>query len=519
MTKLGTKLIALLLALSLCFAFASCMGTDNEGNKNGEEASASTTYVEIEINPSIELTVNNDGNVVSVYGANDDAKILLYEEESKIVGKKYEEAVAYITELAVELGYLSEENSDFSTTVVSSGSSDAETIKSKIDAKITSTAGGLGLTVSADMETAFKLIRELEAFKAKNPESAAIQALTPSKYKLVLSASNSGEITVEAAAELSDEALIKEVKKAHSTIESYATDAYLEAKARATALFESSMGVLYDGIYTTVYTARAASVLSNPAYLNTIHYGASYQAYKTSARTYAAVLEIMKFANEYTSLALPEASVNEIALALGILDTSPLRDGNGNITLDSVIAYTNEFMRTNEVSEQVKQAVGEAISNAEAAAELVAISSDVYAAELNALKVSIQNVITTVSGVSSAFLPLLPADAKAEFEACLLDLDETYANITRIIEEGDTSDSVMALSLESENKASEILQKINADLIEDEKATVKSMESQLEASIQALTSDFNARLTAAETEAKQYLSDKRAERERAAQSE
>ena len=68
MTKLGTKLIALLLTLSLCFAFASCMGTDNEGNKNGEEATASTTYVQIEINPSIELTVNNDGNVVSVYG-------------------------------------------------------------------------------------------------------------------------------------------------------------------------------------------------------------------------------------------------------------------------------------------------------------------------------------------------------------------------------------------------------------------------------------------------------------------
>ncbi len=512
MTKLFTKLTALLLLISICFAFTACALTDGNDDGKGGEAKISSTYVEIEINPSIELTVNEDGNVVSVYGANDDAKVLLYEEEDEIVGKKYEEAISHITEIAIELGYLSEDNPDFVTTVVSANAADAEGIKSKIDAKIVSTAEGLGLTVSADMETAFTLLAELERFKEENPDSAAIQALTPAKYKLALSAAGNGEITAEAAAELSEQALIEEVKKAHSTMEAYATDAYLEAKARATALFESSMGILYDGIYTTVYTSRMASILSNPSYLNTIHYGASYQAYKTSARTYAAVLEIMKFANEYTSLALPESSVNEIALALGITDTTPLKDANGNITLNSVIAYSNEFIKNNNVSDDFKDAVAGSIANAEEAAELVAISSDVYAEEMEALKLAVQSVITAVSNMSGAILPFLPADAKAEFEACLADLDETYTNITRIIEEGDTSDAVMELSLASEKKANEMLEKINADLTDEEKATVKNMESQLDASIQALTKEFNDCLAAAEAQAKQYLKDKRAER-------
>ena len=518
MTKLFTKLIALILTISLCFAFVSCTGTgtttdnNDDGKNNNNETKISEAYVEIEINPSIELTVNEEGNVVSVFGTNDDAKVLLYEEDSKIVGKNYEEAISYITKLAIELGYLNEENSDFSTTVISANAADAESIKDKIDAKIVSTADGMGVTASLDLETAFSLLAELEEFKSENPNSAAIQALTPEKYKLAVSASKNGEITLEAAAELSDEALIEEVKKAHATIESYAVDSYLEAKARANALFESSMGVLYDGIYTTIYASRVPYILSNPAYLNTLHYGASYQAYKTSARTYAAVVEIMKFASDCTSLSIPEKSVNEIALALGITDTTPLKDKNGNVTLDSVILYCNEYMKTHEVSEELKAGANEAIDVAKDAAELVAISSDMYEQDLNALKTAIQGVITSGSTISSTILPFLPEDAKAEFEVCLADLDKTYDNLTKIIEEGDTSDSVVELSRESEEKAKAFLEKINADLTEEEKATAKTMEANLSTSIQNLTSEFNARLTAAEADAKKYLSDKRAER-------
>lgn len=504
-----TRIIAFILTLSLCFAFASCL--DSNENENGEPKPAAS-FVQIDINPSIELTVSEDGKVVSVYGANDDGKILLYEEDANLIGKNYEEAVKYVTDIAVELGYLTEDNADFTATVVSQSESSAETIKAKIEAKIVSAAKDKGLTVTVDNETAIALLAELERFKAEYPNNAKIQALTPAKYSLAISASNGGEITLEAAAELSDEALIAEVKKAHDTLEAYATDAYMEAKARALALFESSAGVLTDGIYTVIYTSRVPSILTNHSYVQTIHYGASYQAYKTSARTYASVLEIMKFANEYTSLELPEAAVAEIAAKLNIQDTSVLENEDGKVTLDSVISYAEELISTDTASTELKAAVTEAINLARDAAELVAIASDTYRTELNALKVAIQNTITAVSSISSTVLPFLPTTAKAEFETALADLQATYDNITKIIESGDTSDAVKALAEESEKKAAEFLKKIEADLTDTEKETANTMKNEIETQINALKEEFESALTAAETEAKEYLKNIRAER-------
>ncbi len=522
MTALMKKLISLTLVALLCFSMVACSGLGEAGNGDKTdtetddgtqpEAKAAASYVCVDINPSIELTVSDDNTVVSVYGANEDGKVLLYEEEANIVGKDVETAVDYVTKLAEELGYLTEENSDVTTTVAAKDAATAEALKAKIDAKIVSAAESIGLSVTVDAETAFSLLCELEELKALYPENTAINNLTPEKYKLVASAVNGGNVTVEAAAEMSNEALIAEIRKAHSTLEAYATEEYLEAKARATATFESSMGVLLDGIYTKIYTERAAAIFTNPAYINTIHYGATYQAYKTSARTYLAVLEIMSFADKYTSFELSPDDVTALATALGINDTTVLEDGDGKITLGSVTEFCEDFISENELSESVKAEVREILAHSKDAAELVAIASDTYATDLNALKIAIQGVITTVSTVSSTILPLLPADAKAEFQTCLDDLQATNASLADIIENGATDEQVIALAAEAQKKADAVLEKINADLSEDEKARAEALKAEVQTQIATLTADFNARLTAAETSAKQYIESERAKR-------
>ncbi|MBE6533265.1 MAG: hypothetical protein E7676_07235 [Ruminococcaceae bacterium] len=515
MKKTVKKLIAGLLIFMLCFAMASCdfiFGTSNGSNSGENEDKPASSYVAIDINPSIELTVSDDGTVVSVYGANEDGQVLLYEEEANIVNKDIETAIAYITELAKKLGYLNENNSDVSTTVLAKTEAAAEALKSKVDAKIVSSAEGMGLAVSINAEAAFALLCELEELKALYPDNTAIQNLTPDKYKLAISASNGGDITIEAAAEMSNEALIAEINKAHKTLESYATDAYLEAKARAIAMFESSMGVICDGVYTKIYTERAASILANPSYINTIHYGAMYQAYKTSARTYLAVLDIMKFADEYTNYELDEATVAEIKTALSIADDSQLRDEDGKITLGSVSDFCNKFIDENEVSEDVKASVKEILAEAKDAAELVVMASGAYETELTTLKNAIQSVISNVTTVSSTILPLLPADAKAEFEACLADLNATSAKMADIMENGDTSDAVIILAAEAQKKADEVLEKIENDLTDAEKAKAEAILTGIEAQIKALTSEFEGRLSVAETQAKQYIENKRQER-------
>ena len=515
MKKEMKKLVAGLLISMLCFTMTSCsfiFGTRGDQGKGQTEEKPASTFVAIDINPSIELTVSEDGTVVSVYGANEDGQILLYEEEVNIVNKDIEAAVAYITELAKKLGYLNEDNSDVSTTVSAKTEAVAEALKSKIDAKIVASAEEMGLAVSINAETAFALLCELEELKNLYPDNTAIQNLTPNKYKLAISASNGGDITIEAAASMSNEALISEINKAHKTLEAYATDAYLEAKARAIAMFESSMGVISDGVYTKIYAERAASILANPSYINTIHYGAMYQAYKTSARTYLAVLEIMKFADEYTSYELDEASVADIKAALSIADDSQLRDENGKITLGSVSDFCNKFIDENDVSEDVKTSVKEILAEAKDAAELVVMASGAYEIELATLKSAIQTVISNVTTVSSTILPVLPADAKAEFEACLEDLRATSEKIADIMENGDTSDAVILLAEQAQKKADEVLEKIENNLTDAEKAKAEAILTAVESQVKTLTSEFEGRLSVAEAQAKQYIENKRQQR-------
>ena len=512
MKKSLKKISALALIATLCFAMFAC---SKPQEKDEETPKTADVYVGIDINPSVELTVAGDGTVISVYGSNEDGKILLYEQESTIVGKDIEAATDVITRLAIELGYLSEDNSGVTTTVSSDDAEATESIKSKINSKIVSSAESMGLTVTVDAEAAFELLCELEAFKERHPDNTAIQNLSPEKYKLAVSAANGGEVTVEAAAEMSTNALIEKISEAHGALKSFATDRYMSAKARANAIFESSSGILTDGIYTRIYAERTASILTNPAYIQTIHYGATYQAYKTTERTYLAILEIMTFANEYTDLELDGETAAELAEVLGLSDTSALEGEDGRITLGNAIDRCNRLVKENAIPEAAKNEAKEIIAEAENAAMLVTMASETYTVELASLKTSIQTVISSVSALSSTVLPMLPEGAKTEFEACLSDLNAASAKLADIMENGAAKDEIEALASDAKAKAEDMLTKINADLTDAEKARAEELTGEIETQIAALAAEFNARLSAAETEAKQYIEQKRAERQAA----
>jgi len=111
--KTMKKWVALLCVVALCFSLASCMLSGKKENQttpnqqeNKQPAGKAETFVTLDINPSIELTLDANGIVASVYGANEDGQILLYEEAENIIGLTYEAAVEYITKLAADLDYL-----------------------------------------------------------------------------------------------------------------------------------------------------------------------------------------------------------------------------------------------------------------------------------------------------------------------------------------------------------------------------------------------------------------------------
>jgi hypothetical protein len=203
------KILSAIFALCLCFAFASCNsdsfddvvenlggGNRNEPTTDGSnviEGKDAAAFVALDINPSIELTLDENDVVVSVYGANDDGKLLVYNENAGIVGKKVDTAVAYITNLALEMGYLCEDNSQVSTYVSSGNGGNADGLRNKINAKIVETAEAKELSVTVDVDTAFAVLCELEELKSFYPENTAIQNLTPGKFRLALSASGDGD--------------------------------------------------------------------------------------------------------------------------------------------------------------------------------------------------------------------------------------------------------------------------------------------------------------------------------------
>lgn len=500
------RIMSLVLVFALCLGLAACNITPPD-NEVGDPK----TFVSIDINPSIELTLDDKGIVVTAYGANEDGTILLYGEEESILGKSYEEAVERITALAAELGYI-DEGHKISATVTSDDETKAEEIKGKISATITEKADALGITVSVTGDLAYSLIRELEALKEKYPESDAIQGLTPAKYKLVASATEDGELTITAAAELPTEELIKRVNDAHDKIEKYATEAYKAAKARAEMLYEVAMGVALDGVYNVVYLERMPSILSHPEYMNTFYYGAIYQAYKTTARTLDALDDIIEFGNEMINYELDGEMVSALATQLAITDTSVFADEDGKITLKSVTAYVDNYLRNTEIGDAVEENIEDILDEAEDAAEMAAMASDAYAADLAALRTQIEAIVSAVNTTAGTVMPLLGADAKAELEACLADLDETVTNIGLMMEGGLTEDELEALVDDAEEKAEDMLDKIEADLTEAELERVAALKADAEATITNLTAEFTERLNTAEAEAKAYIESRRAER-------
>ncbi|MBR7117094.1 MAG: hypothetical protein IKC87_05240 [Clostridia bacterium] len=511
MKTLTTKLFAIFTLVALCFSLAACNVTpDNDPPEVGEP----TTYVAIEINPSIELTLDENGVVATVRGTNEDGAVLLLDEEANIIGKGYEAAAEYITKLADELGYI-KEGHEIETSVIAKDEAAAEAIKEKLNAKITSTAESLGVAVTITKDTAYAILRELRELKEKYPDNASIQSLTPDRYKLVVSATEGGDITIEAAVELDTEELINKVNDTHEKIKGYATDLYNEARARAEMTYELAMGIALDGIYNTVYMARLSQIILHPEYKDTFYYGAVYQAYMTTARTYDALERIIELGEEMTNYELSEDTVNAIAGELGIEDTAVLANKDGKVTVKSVIAYLDEYIDEHELQEEVEDRIEEILDEAEDAAEMAALASDAYKADLEALKAQIEAIITTINSTAQPFLALLSEEAKADLEACIADLNATALNITAIMQNGLTEEEIDALADAASEKAEAMYERIKADLSEEELEAIENLRAKAEESITTLTNQFKDRLTAAENQAKQQLAKLREEREAA----
>ena len=519
------KWVAFLCVIALCCSFASCMlSGKNENNTTPNDSTTTTpptdsgnqndigeaaTFVTLDINPSIELTIDADGIVVSVYGANEDGQILLYEEAEKIIGLTYEKAVAYITKLAADLDYLTAQTEEIRAFVTSVDAASVAEIEQKLSTSIQAAAQEQGITVIVRDEESIELLCDLALLKEKYPDNAKIQALTVGQYRLALSVSERENISITAAVEYDTEECIKHITAAHATLETYATDAYLRAKEEAVRIFDEAMGVLLDGAYNEFYMKNLLS------HFDTYYYGAVYQAYKTTARTYRSLDQIVTFGNDMKNFTVSDETVQEMCDELGLdeAEQAKMKNDEGKVTVASLIAYCENYLAENDVPEDVKATIQGYIVEAKAAAEMAQKAVTVAnTADLAALQTQINAIIASVTASKDMVTIMMNETQKQEYEACIADLNEAAANIGKIIAGELTVGEVETLAVEAEAKADAMEEKIKADLSEEELAEVEARVAQLKETAAQATAAFEQRLATAEAAAKEYIEQARKER-------
>ena len=451
------KLIAIItLCLSLILAmpfFYGCGG-------NGGQASA-TSFVSLDINPSIELTLDNNNKVVSVRGTNEDGQVLLYG-EANFVGKDVETVIQEITDLAIEHGYISQDNKVVNTSVSAESDQKAQDILNKINAKITATAKNASINVTVDGEGAYSLLRKYEQFKKAHPNSQVVKNLSVSEFKLAMSASETGEVSLEAAVELDTEKLVEIVSKAHAKMESYATDAYLMIKAQANSVYESAKGAALDLIYIPYSPIK----------------GATYNLYKTSARTIDGVAQMLALFEKIGAYPLTDEQVANIVLALGLENSEAVKNSDGVVTLESVYAYVDKTIKnmTEEQATELKAQIETAITSIEN-------SVDVQ------IKAKMDEMVKQIEGV---------------LDAIVIE-NETINKIVNGLKDGVTASELKGYADDLNQKASEVLAQIEAELTDEQKQNIANKKAEVEKTLSQAKAKFDKALADGEAQAIEKL--------------
>lgn len=467
MKKIGLVIAVVLVAALLCSAFVGCSGAKDDNGK---------TYVSVDINPSVNMVIDEEGKVESVEAANEDAQVMLYGEV--LVGKTAEEAFELIANLAVECGYLTEENCGVSVNVVAgNGSADVEAKVGNIaQAAFEVEAEKANISVNINTGANFSLQRQLEYAKGKYPNVSAVQNMSVGKFKLVTElVANDDGITFEYAASLDNEDLIEKLNTCYEKIEPYATETYNLAVAQANEAFEIAKTTAESLAWGTYYGVH---VLKYP-----VNYGAIYAAYNIAAVSVDYTLDVIELTMEYADKALSNVDTQKIADILGVEKSevdAAVTDENGKITLESLEAYIDRTLKN--------------------------MSAEAY----NAIKAELPELETYINGFQAEvdeFLNTLPEEYATQIREVIADIDNLGKDVFEFVDSlGDlTIDDVRAVVTYLENKRDETMQKIENDLSAEDLEEAKEYVQLANDAVSLAQKTYNAAIESAKKDAEEFL--------------
>ena len=490
MKKITSLIIVLAMVLSLGTILTSCGGGGGDTGDSGTppENNTATSYVNLDINPEISLTVNSDGIVLAAVGENEDAVVLLYGENG-IVGENVETAVGRIVDLAVEMGYLTEDNKVVET-LVSDASGNATELLNTIKAEVEEKATSHGISFVVDTEGAHSLLRRLEELKAEYPDDDKIAALTVADYKLALKASENGDITFAEAIELERAELVDRVGKASEKIEQYSTKAFKQARAAALAIYDRALAAAEAGVYTTYFTTNGK--------LTMIPKGALYQAYMSAATGFESIADALELLEDASEYELDEAEVAAIVeeLGLGADAVEAMKNSDGKITLESIEDYVDVYCKNHKGSPEI-EALEDKLDDAldtfedEMEANALKLAAD-YSDEIN-------TVINSLKGSVDSIRAYVAASELAAFDKAVADVQAMIADGTI------TADAIEDVADDLKDAAETVEEAILATLTEEDLAKLDTLKSTVTLGLETVRAQVEEALSKAESDAKTFI--------------
>ena len=100
-----TKKLAIISTAVFFLAITAIVIGCSLNNNQKNDPVVKDAVITLDLNPSIEITIDENGNVSSVYGNNDEGKMIIIDIKDEIIGKEYKKALDVIIEAETECGF------------------------------------------------------------------------------------------------------------------------------------------------------------------------------------------------------------------------------------------------------------------------------------------------------------------------------------------------------------------------------------------------------------------------------
>ncbi len=474
--------------LSIIMAFSVCACSEQVVDDG------TVSFVSVSINPGIELVVDGTDKVTTVKATNRDGEILLYG-ESGIVGANVETAIDKITSLAVKYGYLSDENSVVDTSVSSSSETKASSLLSRINAKIIATAGKSDLVVTTDGASTYTLLKKMQEFKAQYQNDEAVQNLSVADFKLLCSAVETGEVTVEVALTLDDEALIEIIENNYKTVETYALNEFEEYKKLAESVYARAEASALESVYKSYYHTYDQAK---------IHLGIGYEAFKVAEISLSSLAELFVALEDVRESTLPALAVVGVATALGV-STDEIAGKDGKVSIESIETYADRTFKNLPDGADLETEMAKIDSAIETMKGMLkSISENAVVAQQTTVQQIIENAEETINilNAQAGFIGSIPElnAIKETLNGYLSELDAIMENIaTKLHTAGQvvTSEDLIEAAEACKAKADALLAEIKADLTDAELAQADAMRESAKALLTVAKNAFTTTMNMA----------------------